>query len=899
MVDRIDFEHLAQRLIDRAEQVVSDWLPGGKKQGKEWVCADFSGGPGRSLSINLHTGKWGEFNEGGETGNDLTSLYAAIHTLGNAEAARELIDRYGFTDCLTAVQTSVRPERAQPSSARPEPARREPAAAPPAPAAGSGGQGKRKTTFRPIVPVPANAPPVRIAHYHYTQLDGSWEYRFNGDLYGYISRWRDSDGGKQIVPHTWCVDEGDLRGTMKWHSMQWPEPRPLYVPAGQLAEDLDRWIVLVEGEKCALAGHELLGDEFDWVSWPGGSNAWQKAGWSWLAGRKVILWPDADSKREKINRTALELIKADAIRQVEALGGEITDADRRNIAETAVALVASQKPLLPADRQPGMKAMIGIGEILQAQQGCIVTLCPIPKPGNAPDGWDVADAIAGGWGPEEVRNFLRGAKDFVSVNPEQRAAAADPRAPAGAGQLEGSAGWRAKLIYAGESIAKVRDNLVLALDGISQGEGRPHLAGVPEAAGVIAFNQFSNNVIKLKPAPWGTPGGEWLEHDELEMGSWLTREHFLPSMPRATLEESVQMVARRHSYHPVRAKLDGLRGKWDKQKRLNSWLKRCVAGDGADLPEDERERRDQYLSRVGTWLLMAMVARVLHPGCKFDYMVIFEGAQGVGKSTLAQLLGGEWFADTGLQLGEKDSYQNLQGIWVYEWGELDSLSRSEVTKVKQFISSQKDRFRASFDRRPRDYPRQCVFIGTTNEDHYLTDPTGNRRMWPVLVALRVDIPTVRAELDQMLAEALTYVEAGERFHPTPREQRELFDPQQQERTVENAIEVEITRYLYDPQQRVPMDGHKGTAVNEITLIALLGRIGIGLEKLTPGRFHEKQAGAALRKLGWVEGRSSAAGRPRVYRRPSPDPLLQTGGQQAIKQSPTQGSSNEEPDGSPY
>ncbi|HET7862985.1 MAG TPA: virulence-associated E family protein [Burkholderiaceae bacterium] len=336
-------------------------------------------------------------------------------------------------------------------------------------------------------------------------------------------------------------------------------------------------------------------------------------------------------------------------------------------------------------------------------------------------------------------------------------------------------------------------------------------------------------------------------------------------MPRGTLEEAVLMVAKRHAYHPVRQQLLALRGKWDGEKRLATWIRRCCREEDE---HDEADPLQQYLARVGTWLVMALCARVLTPGCKFDYMVIFEGSQGVGKSTLARVLGGEHYADTGLVMGDKDSFQNLQGVTVYEMGELDALNRSEITRIKQFISSQEDRFRASFDRRPKDYPRQVVFIGTTNEDHYLIDPTGNRRFWPVQVSRQIDLAWLQQHREQMFAEALVYLDAGNRFHPTPKEQRELFNPQQQQRTVENAIESAIGNYLY-PAGTAGGPRSEGHTLQECTLVELLAKVGIGIEKLGPGRYHEKQAAAALRKLGWTEHKSSRPGRPRVYRRPPP------------------------------
>jgi putative DNA primase/helicase len=154
------------------------------------------------------------------------------------------------------------------------------------------------------------------------------------------------------------------------------------------------------------------------------------------------------------------------------------------------------------------------------------------------------------------------------------------------------------------------------------------------------------------------------------MGKWLTHEHWLPSMPRGTLEEAVAMVAKRTAFTRCATSSPNLRGAWDKTPRLARGSRRaaCTSDDRDDDPLHE------YLARVGTWLVMAICARVLTPGCKFDYMVIFEGPQGYRKSTLARLLGGDYFADTGLVLGDKDSYQNLQGVLVYEWGELDSLN---------------------------------------------------------------------------------------------------------------------------------------------------------------------------------------------------------------------------------
>ena len=845
----IDFADLAAALLARADSLVPSWLPGGKRVGPEYVCGDLSGGEGGSCSVNLTNGKWADFS-GDDKGNDLISLYAAIHGLNQGQAARAIMESLGW-------------QRAQPSSVARAAAVQAPAqgseepppwvddAPPPEGATTPRPKAKPKSQWRPIVPAPDFAPAPKFVFGYKDETQGgrwvdldavrSWEYRRDGQLYGHVARFERINSAGQLVkdtlPLTWCEDESDTRRQQRWHWKQWDAPRPLYLSAGLLAADPRLVpVVLVEGEKCAAAGQLLLGHEFDFVSWPGGAKAWAKADWSWLKGRRVFMWPDADSKRMPLSS-----------------------------AEREANVDPESKPLKPALKQPGMAAMVGIGSILAGQMACEVFVCPIPEPGNIRDGWDIADAIEDGWDAERVRGFIRGARSFDPPDDAVRAQAAvvNP-APADANPDEISHAWRAKLLTSNQgAIRPVRENAVLALDGLPE----LNLAGDGGAAGVIGFNEFTNDVMKLKPAPWGTPAGVWAEVDELLLGEWLVRAHGLPSMPRGTLEEAVAMVAYRHRYHPVREYLGQLEGSWDGEPRLATWLQRCCIGEGElqGMEEAQREPLQQYLARAGTWFVMGMCQRVLTPGCKFDYMLILEGPQGRRKSTLLASMAGDWFADTGLVLGDKDSYQQLQGKWLYEMGELDAMGKAEITKVKQYIASSKDYFRASFDRRARDYPRQVVFGGTTNEDHYLTDPTGNRRFWPVRVSRVCDVEWMLANRDQLFAEALQRIKDGKRMHPTPREEKELFEPQQQLRQVENAIESALCRYLHNDKD--------GMLCGELSLIEALGRIGIGVEKLGPGRFHEKQAAAALRRLGWIEGRSSKPTgpngvRPRVYRRPA-------------------------------
>ncbi|MES2959786.1 MAG: VapE domain-containing protein [Pseudomonadota bacterium] len=871
----IDFASLAAALLERAGTLVPAWLPNGVERNGRWYIGDFDGSPGESANVNLDTGQWYD-NAGSDEdrGGDLISLYARIRGLNNGQAARELMRDLGWmpvqAPARTATRQAVPPWGADEAPAPPHAPRDEPPSA-----AEAGAPRSTRSRWRALVPVPQHAPAPQFRFGFkdkkrdvYVELDAvtTWEYRFEDQLFGYVARFERvaSDGAlvKDTVPLTWCENITDDRGMQRWHWKSWEAPRPLYVPATLLSGDpANVPVVLVEGEKCALAGHQLLGHEFDFVSWPGGCKAWAMARWGWLIGRTVYLWPDCDAQPERLTR-----------------------------AEREAGVDPKSKPLQPEHKQPGMAAMVHIGALLAAEFGCTVFLCAIPEPGSVPDGWDIADAIAQGWDAARVRAFVRGAREFVPPTAEARSrASAELSTPssAGAGTDEAaSLAWRSRLLESEKGGVKAcRENVVLALDGVELPDGRGRVAGIAEVAGVVAYNEFTNDVMKLKPAPWGSPAGVWDEVDELLMGEWLVREHWLPSMPRGTLEEAVRMVAYRHRYHPVREYLSGLQ--WDGTKRLATWLRRAV------LEEDEWDDAaplQRYLARAGTWFLQGMCARALQPGVKFDYMLILEGAQGLRKSTLLATLAGDFFADTGLVLGEKDSYQQLQGRWLYEFPELDAFSKADVTKIKAFIASVSDYFRASFDKRARDYPRQLVFGGSTNEDHYLTDPTGNRRFWPVRVTRTIDIDWVAANRDQLFAEAVQRVQRGARMFPTPEEERELFRPQQQLRAVENAIESAIGTWLHDDDN--------GVLVSEISLVKLLSKIGIGIEKLGPGRFHEKQAAAALRRLGWTEGRSSEEGRPRVYRRPRAQDQAPNGAASSST-APRQGPMDEDSDGCPF
>jgi putative DNA primase/helicase len=183
--------------------------------------------------------------------------------------------------------------------------------------------------------------------------------------------------------------------------------------------------------------------------------------------------------------------------------------------------------------------------------------------------------------------------------------------------------------------------------------------------------------------------------------------------------DCIAVAARDAPFHPVREFLDGL--EWDKQPRLRIWLCDYLnATSGA-----------QYLAAVGTRFMVSAVARIMQPGCQADHSLVLEGAQGIGKTSAARALAvrPEWFAGSLPDIHSKDAALQLCGRWIIEIAELKAIRSSQLEATKTFLTQCVDTIRPPYGRRTAQFPRQCVFLGTTNETEYLRDRSGNRRYW--------------------------------------------------------------------------------------------------------------------------------------------------------------------------
>lgn len=296
----------------------------------------------------------------------------------------------------------------------------------------------------------------------------------------------------------------------------------------------------------------------------------------------------------------------------------------------------------------------------------------------------------------------------------------------------------------------------------------------PNLAGRLGFNEMDHSIVTLGSLPWRETKGpsQWTDADDAQLRLYLERVYGITGKDR--IFDAVNVVANDHAFHPVRSYLDGC--EWDGTPRVETLLVDYLGAE--DTP---------YTRAVTRKALAAAVARIYRPGCKFDYMLTIRGAQGIGKSALIAKLGGPWFSDSFTTVQGKDAYEQVLGVWIMEVGELAGMKKAEAETIKLFVSKQSDRFRPAYGRRMQEFPRQCIFIGTTNETQFLRDTTGNRRFWVV------DTPNEPANdmweeltpeaVRQVWGEAVAIYKAGEPLYlpkDLEREAREIQETYEEE-----------------------------------------------------------------------------------------------------------------------
>lgn len=366
---------------------------------------------------------------------------------------------------------------------------------------------------------------------------------------------------------------------------------------------------------------------------------------------------------------------------------------------------------------------------------------------------------------------------------------------------------------------------------------------------MVALDEFALKLTKLKPPPFARSQiGEWTDTDDTRTTMLLQRQYgFTPGS--LLVREALVTLAEDHRFNPVIEWLRSL--KWDNTPRLEHWANDYL--NAGDTP---------YVRLASRWWIMGAVARALKPGCKFDYVLVLEGLQGKRKSMMLEILGGQWFGDQELDFSNKDSMMALQGKLIYEIPELGALARSDERRQKAFITRRVDEFRPPFGRGFIKQPRQMIFAGTTNEWEWNKDPTGGRRFWPLPCEGELNPEGLAGVRDQLFAEAMVLVLAGERYWPTEDEQRRLFDPEQLKIEQPDAILDALHDWVFG---RTAMFSLAEAAFDGLKLDA---------SKLT--RDMQTRIGQALRKMGCTKHEKSNGVTRFWYKPPKEEARSKTG-----------------------
>jgi hypothetical protein len=648
----IAFKDLAADLLQRAPDLLAQWLPNGKlKGGKEWCVGSLAGEPGGSLQINTRTGVWTDHASGDKGGSDLISLYAALHNLSQGDAAKQL------GGASHVAKTPAR--RAEP-----------------------------KHDWVPIVPVPEEALRANLDR---LGADEVYEYRTEaGDLNGYILRFNEANGKKRLMPWTWCEHYDEQYGD--WRSKGFVAPRPLY-GLEQLTQSPGTPVVVVEGEKCANALRSVF-PATPVLTWPGGSGAVSKTNWEPLKSRRVILWPDADA--------------------------------------------------------PGIKAMAEVSLILP-----MATTVPIPA--NVPEGWDAANALAEGWTQEQFVDLLKSATRAV---PEVVA-----RTTTTTQAIQTAQGAVLQRIEVREELAEKIDTVAewvnYGIKTTREGNAKVNMELLsrifsthPTWKGKFWHDTFLQCDMTTFETDVARP---ITDQDYRRALAWCQGAFGLTSASFEMVTQAIDMVCHLNLKNELQDWLISL--VWDGVPRIAEVFS---MGFGAI--------RSEYSQRVGECWLISMIARALTPGCKVDTTPILEGAQGGGKSSGVRALGGKWAGQIDESPSDKDFYLKMSGKWLIEIAELNSFSKADSARIKGMLTTQVDVYRAPYGRKPASYPRQSVFVGTTNSDDWQQDDTGARRFWPIRCGGKIDILWLTQNREQLFAEARSRFLGGESWWEVPEEQ---------------------------------------------------------------------------------------------------------------------------------
>jgi len=467
--------------------------------------------------------------------------------------------------------------------------------------------------------------------------------------------------------------------------------------------------------------------------------------------------------------------------------------------------------LWPDADDPGVEAMHKLAQMLKHHCNTI----GIVTPTGQSDGWDAADAAAAGWDRQQIIGWIK-----------ERIRRLDEPQPSAA-------------------VAEVKDGPVQWWDlGLESNDGKPFmnldnscrvLTNHPQLAGRLWYDVFRDRIMS---SIFGGADREWSDSDDLWLQRFIQGSVGLHRIGVDCIHGAVDLVARQNPRNEPELWLRGLT--WDGEPRLMDLF---YKGFGTAT--------DHYHQRTAICFVMGMVARVFRPGCKLDYMPVFEGPQGAYKSQALAVIGGKWFTECHEPVTSKDFYIAIAGNMLVEISELHALTRAEIERVKGIITTATDRYRRPYERRAGDHPRQGVFAGSTNRNDWNRDDTGARRFWPVACG-RIDLGWLAANREQLFAEAVARLNADEIYWDFPQSEAAS---QQDERRPEDPWAAHIADYL-------------DTTIDSIvTTDDILHSMNIPNDRRT--RVESMRVGSILRDHGWERVRIRSDGVRRWGYRPGP------------------------------
>jgi len=411
---------------------------------------------------------------------------------------------------------------------------------------------------------------------------------------------------------------------------------------------------------------------------------------------------------------------------------------------------------------------------------------------------------------------------LAETSPPSGSASQDAKSAAA---MPADSAWELQLVRSGRGVKNTFGNLCKIF------------RCAPEFAGRLRLNLMTQRVeIDGTPLPEEHVGRV---RERVEDAPW---GGFAPGKDHVF--DAIRTVAGERRYHPVREYLEGL--VWDGESRIDKVIERVLRVPDLTISPVMR-------AMVRKWFISA-VARALNPGVKCDTALVLQGAQGLKKSTFFAILGGAWFGDTEIRIGDKDGLQQIHANWITEWGELDRITNSRhAAEVKAFVARMRDDFRPPYGRNVETFERSCVIVGSVNPTAFLNDPTGSRRFWVIRVVRTIDVTLLREWKDQLWAEAVAAFRTGEIFYLDDEDERAREEAAEAFRA-RDPWEAEIGQWL----RRTPhLDGWRKASSESgrahIQTIDVL-RGALHLEPKDCRRETETRVSDALRALGYVNKR---------------------------------------------